>query len=198
MLHKSALRAGEGVALRNPDGTLEDVSHLGSNERLEWLGDRVFGLAVGAYCFRKNPTASEGELNLISTDLVSREGMNKLGDALGLVRYLVISQSVPSSPKGVVPSRLGNFLESLFGALYLDGGHKAVQRYFDTCCVPHLEQLIEDADKNYKGALLMLLQEHGFVPNRRTFRFEDVLWAKRKNPDFVKGSRDTEFCTAVC
>ena len=94
-----------------------------TNERLEFLGDRVLGLVVAEELFRVFGDKDEGALSQLSQYLVSGEFCASVGKALALQDYLKMAPV----KKGVLLERmlaraLGDACEALVAALYLDGG----------------------------------------------------------------------------
>lgn len=94
----------------------------GSNERLEFVGDRVLGLLVAEWLVERYPTEQEGELGRRLAHLVSQPVLAQVGETIGLGIALSVS---PGEAKAGVKQRatvLADALEAALGALYLDGG----------------------------------------------------------------------------
>ncbi|MCU0862073.1 MAG: hypothetical protein MUE65_07120 [Methanomassiliicoccales archaeon] len=97
-------------------------------ERLEFLGDRVLELMACDRLFRDLPDEGEGDLTKRLAWLVDEESLTEVGRDLGLEGCLRLGGSVD---QGRLPeSILGDAVEALVGALYLDGGMKAAERFF--------------------------------------------------------------------
>jgi ribonuclease-3 len=94
-----------------------------SNERLEFLGDAVLGLIVGEYLFKKYPFKDEGFLTEIRSRIVNRESLNNVGRKLGF-ENLIESDGNKNFHR---TSLLGDAMEALIGAIYLDKGFKFTQ-----------------------------------------------------------------------
>ncbi len=101
----------------------------GSNERLEFIGDRVLGLIVAEWLLEKFPHEREGALGLRLAALVSAPALTKVAEAHGLAAMLAVAPG--ESKRGVrgLSNVLADALEALIGALFLDGGF-AVARDF--------------------------------------------------------------------
>lgn len=101
---------------------------LKSNERLEFLGDCALDLAVATYLFHTFPEDQEGALTQRKSKIVNRKTLNLLGDRMGLPPFIRSKMR----KKDIQDSVVGNALEALIGAIYLDHGHlrtsKAVLR----------------------------------------------------------------------
>ena len=91
-----------------------------SNERLEYLGDAVLDMIVADFLFEKFPFKPEGELTKMKAKVVNRKTLNALGKELGLSQ--IIQKKLNKLEKH--QSIIGNALEALVGAMYLDIGYK--------------------------------------------------------------------------
>ncbi len=93
----------------------------GHNERLEHLGDAVLNLVAAEMLFARFPAAREGLLTQAKSLLVARETLARVGERLDLGAWLRVGGGL--TPARALPrSLLGNAVESLAGAIYLDGG----------------------------------------------------------------------------
>jgi ribonuclease-3 len=106
-----------------------------SNERLEFLGDAVLGLAVAEQAYRNRPGAPEGELAKVRAAVVSAPTLAGVAAGLELGRELRLGRGEEHSGGRHKPSILSDALEAVLGAVYLDGGWEAartvVSRHFD-------------------------------------------------------------------
>jgi ribonuclease III len=138
---------------------------LASNERLEFLGDAIFGAVVCEMLFHRFPRYLEGDLTKIKSVVVSRRTCAKISDELGLEEFLILGKGM-STHTSVPPSLLADVFESLVAAIYLDGGSDAARKFIGR----HLAQEIEDAYEgehggNFKSLLQQLAQrEFGTTP----------------------------------
>jgi ribonuclease-3 len=93
-----------------------------SNERLEFIGDRVLGLLMAEWLAERFPREQEGELGRRLAHLVSQPVLASVADTIGLGPVLSVS---PGEARAGVKRRatvLADALEAALGALYLDGG----------------------------------------------------------------------------
>ncbi len=98
-------------------------------ERLEFLGDRVLGLIIAQWLYEKFPTASEGELAKRHAALVNRDALRVVAVEIGLGKYLRLARGeVADGPRKNIAT-LADAMEAMIGALYLDGGLKAAQKF---------------------------------------------------------------------
>lgn len=104
------------------------------NERLEFLGDSVLGLAMSDLLMRRFPEASEGDLSKMRASLVNARVLASKAAALSLGRWLRLGGGEERSGGREKPSILASAYEAVLGAVYLDGGftpaHEIVSRHF--------------------------------------------------------------------
>jgi ribonuclease-3 len=91
-----------------------------SYQRLEFLGDRVLGLAVAEILMRAFPKAAEGELSQRLSDLVRRAACAEVADKLDLGAYVHLDRGGKPTP-----AVLADVCEAVIGAVFLDAGYGA-------------------------------------------------------------------------
>ena len=96
-----------------------DATGLRSNERLEFLGDSALGLVISSFLHQSFPEEQEGPLTQRKSKIVSRETLNVVGEKMQL-RPLILSKIKEDD---IHATLLGNALEALIGAIYLDHGY---------------------------------------------------------------------------
>lgn len=99
-----------------------------SNERLEFLGDSVLGLAVAEFLFREFPEEAEGQLAQMKSYLVSKKHLAVCAARLKLGEYLKLGKGEANSGGKRRDSLLANCFEAVLGAVFLDGGYGKVRR----------------------------------------------------------------------
>lgn len=100
---------------------------LSSNERLEFLGDRVLALCIAEWLGERFPRESEGGLGKRLSSLVSRDALAPIAERMGLDAAITIPSSQRGIGQGAGPKFFADAVEALLGALYLDGGLPAVR-----------------------------------------------------------------------
>ncbi len=95
---------------------------LDSNERLEFLGDRVLALVMAEWLAERFPEEREGALGKRLGALVSAEALAQVAERMGLGPALRVPPGEMRAGVGNRASVLADALEALLGALYLDGG----------------------------------------------------------------------------
>lgn len=128
-----------------------------SNERLEFLGDRVLGLIVAATLYRRYPDATEGELARRFVQLTRSETLAEVGHTIGLSAHVVTAAG--SADVGTV-NVVADACEALIAAIYLDGGMAAAEAFV----ARHWDALIDldrPPPKDAKTRLQEWTQERG-------------------------------------
>ncbi len=92
------------------------------NERLEFVGDRVLGLAIAELLNENFPKENEGELARRFNRLVRGEACTKVARALNLGVYLILSDSEAGSGGRTKKTILADAMEAVLGAIFLDAG----------------------------------------------------------------------------
>ena len=130
------------------------VNRIESNERMEFLGDSVLGLVVNEHLYRKHPQENEGDLTKIKSLVVSRQILAQKAEETGLGRFLLLSASESEAGGRNRASIIADALEALIGAIYLDQGLPAAQRFVRGIILDEMKEITENEDHlNYKSLL---------------------------------------------
>lgn len=117
---------------------------LGSNQRLEFLGDTVLQLIASDYLYKFFPEHHEGHLSLLRSSLVNNRTQSVVCDDLGMVDYALYA-----NPKAELKTKdRADLLEAFLGALYIDKGLKHCQVFCNVCFFPRLHDFILKQDWN--------------------------------------------------
>lgn len=141
------------IAKENGDGFKE------SNERLEYLGDAILGAAVADFLFKRFPYKPEGFLTEIRSRIVNRESLNLLARKIG-VGTIVQYDNKNNHLQQVI---LGNTLEAIVGAIYLDKGYLRTKKFVvDKLIMPNYDlELLINSNSNYKSRIIEWAQREG-------------------------------------
>jgi ribonuclease-3 len=122
-----------GHTPKNIDHFVEAITHKSianqeetetSNERLEFLGDAIIDAVVAEFLYAKYPDEDEGYLTKIKSKIVSRKNFSEIAENIGLRHILRFQKG-----RAINISTLeGNAFEAIMGAIFLDGGYKAVKQ----------------------------------------------------------------------
>jgi ribonuclease-3 len=118
LTHRSAARHTQGAR----KGT-------GSNERLEFVGDRVLGLLVAEWLAERFPREQEGELGIRLAHLVSQPVLAAVAEEIALPDALNVSDGEARAGVRRRATVLADAMEAAIGAMYLDGGIEPARRF---------------------------------------------------------------------
>jgi ribonuclease III len=162
-----SLQEAIGYTFRDPNLLVSALTHASiadsrvqSNERLEFLGDAILGLAVCDYLYRRFPDYLEGEMTKIKSAVVSRRTCAVMARDLGLPKYLYIGKGMSS--RGQLPSSVAAAVyEALVAAVYLDSGSidRACQFVIETVGKHIAKATASEHQRNFKSQLQQYAQQ---------------------------------------
>lgn len=138
-----------GHAFKDPDLLVRALTHssassIKSNERLEFLGDRVLGLVIADKLHHAYPDDAEGALALKFNALARREACAAAADSAGLSPHLILAKSEAGSGGRLKAAILAGACEAVIAALYLDGGMKPARAFIEKYWTEAFATLNED------------------------------------------------------
>ncbi|MBF0819485.1 ribonuclease III [Streptococcus acidominimus] len=136
------------------------ISH---NERLEFLGDAVLQLIISRYLYQNYPYFPEGEMSKRRSMFVREESLAGFTRACGFDAFLRLGKGEEKSGGRNRDTILGDLFEAFLGALLLDKGVEAVERFLYQVMIPQLEVGNFERVTDYKTYLQELLQVNGEV-----------------------------------
>lgn len=125
------------------------------NQRLEFLGDAVFGLLSADAVYAAYPWEQEGPLTVRRTHLVSGKALTAAAEKIGLDASL--KRNAGAAPLPPHAKVLADALEAVMGAVWLDGGLEAARSFFDRLDLP-IDDKLNEWGANPKGHLQVLAQ----------------------------------------
>ena len=153
---------------------------LQSNERLEFLGDSVLGMVVADYLFRTHPDLPEGDLTRTRAALVCEGSLVEVAQCLELGAYLKLGKGEEAGGGRQRASILADATESVFAAVYLDGGLEAARALIHRVLLDkERETDVEERRRDYKTELQELVQRR----SNQTLQYELV---SASGPDHAK------------
>ncbi len=142
------------------------------NERLEFLGDAVLELVVTERLYADFPDRPEGELTALRAALVNSDMLARVGSALGVEQFLLMSRGEAKDTGRARLFLVANVVEALIGALYLDQGYGAAQAFIATHVLTRIQEVLDA--KLYtdpKSRFQEIAQEkQGLTPQYRVLR----------------------------
>ena len=121
-------------------------------ERLEFLGDRVLGHVIARALYDRHPKEPEGYLSRRYNVLVARETCAEIGRELGIPELVRLGKQAREDGANQSENVVGDVVEALIGALLIDGGVDAAERFVARIWEPHLAEQ-RKAPKHPKSAL---------------------------------------------
>ena len=100
-----------------------------SYERLEFLGDRVLGMVIAHALYERYPKEPEGNLSKRYNALVDRETCAENGREIGVPELVRLGRQAREDGASQSENVVGDVVEALIGALFLDGGIEAAERF---------------------------------------------------------------------
>ena len=134
----------------------------GHNERLEFYGDAVIGVAVSRLLFERYPDEDEGFLTARRAALVNREALAVTALSIGLDRYLLLGRGETEAGGATRPSVLAACFEALAGAISLSEGTERAEAVLEGVFGPRLDELaaVPGPPKSAKSLLQEWTQRH--------------------------------------
>ena len=126
-------------------------------ERLEFVGDAMLSAVIAMYLFNEVPHGDEGYLTKMRSKIVSREHLNEIGKELNLIG--LVKSRIPKDNFG--DNIHGNLFEALLGAIYLERGHKACEKFiYRNVINPYVDiETLEGRVISYKSLLIEWCQK---------------------------------------
>ena len=134
------------------------LGKLGSNERLEFLGDAVLELISSDFLFHENPQMPEGKLTKLRSSMVCEPALAYCARDIELGRYMLLGKGEEATGGRNRDSITSDVMEAVIGALYLDGGFDAAHDFIHRFILSDLENKILFYDS--KTILQEVVQGH--------------------------------------
>ena len=156
MARRSALEGRLGVKFKQPAVLRQALVHSSyvnenpelapeSNERLEFLGDAVLGLAVADDLYTAFPDQDEGKLTELRAHLVRRDTLAKAARRLQLGEELQLGRGEDAGGGRHRPTNLAHAYEAVVGAIFLDSGFADARQFVQRSLKPDFDAITERA-----------------------------------------------------
>lgn len=144
-IHKSAMIKGKNRKFIN-------------NERLEYLGDAILGAIIADELYNHFPNKNEGFLTKTRSRIVNRTLLNEIANNMELNQWVKVQSKINILNTSI----LGDTLEALIGAIYIDRGYKTCKQFVLTKIISrHIDlSKIAKKDTNYKSLFIEWGQKH--------------------------------------
>ena len=161
-----------GYALTHASCSTTTICNV-SAQRLEYLGDSVLGMVVSEWLYNTFPSTNEGVLTDLRSKIVNNRHLAELAVKIGVDKALLYQGKLTYK-------MLGNVLEAVVGAIFLDRGLRVCRRFVRKQLLSGLS--LEDLQANpmdYKGYVIQWAQHHQFSP-----RFESTTSVRSSRRSF--------------
>ncbi|MDA1089000.1 MAG: ribonuclease III [Proteobacteria bacterium] len=125
-----------GHQFNNPQLLIQALTHasaskdrLKSNERMEFLGDRVLGLVIAELLLENFPDEDEGKIGYRFSALARRDSLVRVAEGIGLAEHISSAKGDDGANRRINPSILADCCEAVIAALYLDAGLLAARDF---------------------------------------------------------------------
>jgi len=118
-------------------------SDLEHNERLEYLGDAVLELVTTHYLFKEFPKENEGVLTSYRSALVNTTSLLEVAEKLKVNNFLQLSKGEAKDTGRARTFIMANSIEAIIGAIYLDQGYEASQKFIANNFLSKIDEVIK-------------------------------------------------------
>lgn len=136
--------------------TQSGADAVNNNERLEFIGDRVLGLSVAIMLYNMFPNESEGDLALRHAVLVSTDTLADVAKDFGFIQKIRHGHMTAGKMNHIA----ANAMESVLGAIFLDGGFESARTQIEEIWRPIAAKEVVPP-KDPKTALQEFVQKNG-------------------------------------
>jgi len=157
------------------------TSRLGSNERLEFLGDSILGMIICRELYDRYPDRREGQLTQEKSRLVSGATCARVARQLASGDMILVGRGLQSIPESIDAA----LVEALIAAIYLDGGIEEARTFIVRCFQDEIANCGNGEPENYKS----ILQEE---VQRASNTAPTYVIVDQRGPDHAR-----EYCVAV-
>lgn len=172
------------AALTHPTWRHERSDVTVDNQRLEFLGDLVLGLAVGDILLGRMPDSPEGDISVLKSQLVREETLAEVAVRLGVGPALRIGRGLEQSGGRQRPAILADALEALVAAVFVDAGYDKARTVVAAILQPQLTELLAAARRAHRrssGSARTSSALHVLTRNFKT-ALQEQLAAQRASP----------------
>jgi ribonuclease-3 len=197
------------LAFRHRSVSNEGTGESANNERLEFLGDSVLGMAVATYLYESMQEKPEGDLSKIKSVVVSEATLSTIALEIGVDRRLILGKGEELSGGREKKTILADALEAIIGAYYLDSGYSAAEKLVRRLIEPEIIKVLENrhiqdfktllqefCQKNYKQCPVYELVDKTGPEHDRTFFVSVRIKDKVYGPEAGKSKKEAERAAA--
>lgn len=136
---------------------------LGSNERLEFLGDSVLGWLVAETLYLRFPQMPEGDMTRLRAELVCESSLAEASETIGLGAYLRLGRGEEQGGGRQRPSIIADAFEATLAAVYIDGGEAPARAMVERFILSKLKNAAKSGSHDHKTVLQEAVQHLGMA-----------------------------------
>lgn len=125
---------------------LAEFDEQESNERFEFLGDAVLGWVVADMAFHRLPDEPEGRLSDLRQSVVNAAALAEIARSLDIGRYLLLGRGESTAGGRDKTSILSDAFEAIIGAIYVDAGSSAAEKFVRRFLETAVEEVVPRLD----------------------------------------------------
>lgn len=146
-----------------PPGMTEAADASLHNERFEFFGDAILSFLTTEVLLQRYPDAHEGFLSKVKNHLVSKSHLTMVARSLSLGNYLLLGKGEEITGGRAKQKLLGNAMEALIAALYLDGSMEAARHFVVDFIIAEFDSTVGQIEqaRNFKSELQDFARQRG-------------------------------------
>jgi len=144
-----------------------------SNERMEFLGDAILEFIVSKSLYKRFSDKEEGYLTALRANLVNTQNLASISTKMHLGDQLLLSKGEEDGGGRSNQSLLADTFEAIIGALFLDSGLKAVEKFVEDNILVDVDDKISKPLKDAKSRLQEKVQARSYPAPRYQVVSED-------------------------
>lgn len=149
------------LALTHRSWVNEHKKVRSSNERLEFLGDAILEFIVSREIYNKYPDKEEGYLTALRANIVNTVSLSEVAKELDLGELIYLSKGEEETGGRKNESLLADTVEAIIGALFIDQGIKASEKFIFDNLLSNLDERAQKPLKDSKSLLQEYVQSKG-------------------------------------
>jgi ribonuclease III len=133
------------------------------NERFEFFGDAILSFLASEALFQRYPDSPEGVLSKLKNHLVSKQHLTMVARELSLGEFLLLGKGEEATGGRAKQKLLGNAMEAVMAAIYLDSGIDAARYFIDRLVIGEFDKTVGQLQeaRNFKSELQELAKRQG-------------------------------------
>lgn len=146
-----------------PSSASETPDASTHNERFEFFGDAILSFLASEALFLRYPDSAEGALSKLKNHLVSKQHLTMVARALSLGEFLLLGKGEEATGGRAKQKLLGNAMEAVIAAIYLDSGIDAARLFIDRLVIGEFDKTVGQLQeaRNFKSELQELAKRQG-------------------------------------